>query len=407
MRRVRRLAPVLVLVASLSACWPAPGAGPDRRSYNPFERVLTPAAVPRLAEAFRVPLELGAGPPVVTRAGLFVRTGVRIAALDPTTGALRWLAWLHDSPPGQNEDRLAASDPYVRPGDTQVVASVTAFTQGNFQDPQLVTLDAATGAVLARRGANGKVGSLRGTRAAAIRQENNSAEWNFRWIGVHDLDGAGSWGGITNDTGDGPVTLAGDRLLVASGSRVEAFDTTVACPPYSDEIDLPTCPAAWVFPGAGPVTPVVVGDDDTLYVGAGSLYALHASSGGIRWFAELGATVSQAPALAGSTLFVATVDGRLSALAADGCPYLLCRSVWTTPTGSPIPVQPAVAGGVVYVGSDDGTLRAFDAAGCAADVCSPIWTADAGAPVTGGLAVYGSHLYVGTAASLVAYALPT
>src|SRR5687767_12652806 len=94
MTSLRRIAGIGLLVVLLPACWPTPGAGPDRRSHNPNERTLTPAVVGELTQAFRVPLTNGAGPPVVTSKGLFVRTGLSIGAFDSGSGSPRWLASL-------------------------------------------------------------------------------------------------------------------------------------------------------------------------------------------------------------------------------------------------------------------------------------------------------------------------
>ncbi len=100
MRVLMRLLGIGLLALLASGCWPAPGAGPDRRSFNPFEQTLTSASVGRLTEAFRVPLADGAGPPVVTGAGLFVRSGLSIRAFAPDNGAARWTASLL-TPSGQ------------------------------------------------------------------------------------------------------------------------------------------------------------------------------------------------------------------------------------------------------------------------------------------------------------------
>jgi outer membrane protein assembly factor BamB len=163
-----------------------------------------------------------------------------------------------------------------------------------------------------------------------------------------------------------------------------------------------------VRPVNGTATPVVIGDDTTVYSGSGdgSVYALDAATGAIRWTAPVGSPVERTPALAHDTLYVPTADGRLSAVPAGGCGAAVCVASWTTAPAGVISVQPAVAGDVVYVGSANGTLRAFDANGCDAPTCAPLWTANAGAPITGGMAVYGGKLYVGTADALVAYGLP-
>jgi len=152
---------------------------------------------------------------------------------------------------------------------------------------------------------------------------------------------------------------------------------------------------------------VVIGENATVYVGSAAkgVFALNAATGGERWEANVGASVTKAPALANGVLYVGSSDGRLSAIAAGGCGQAQCPVLWTTATGSPITTQPAVAGGVVYTGSADGSVKAFNATGCGAGTCGPIWSANVGSSVDGGLAVEGGHLYAGAHSALVGYRL--
>ena len=108
----------------------------------------------------------------------------------------------------------------------------------------------------------------------------------------------------------------------------------------------PVCWTTWVRPLAAPVTPVVIGDGATAYVGSGyEVVALNTLSGGIRFRADVGGRVEQPAALAGGFLHVAAADGRLSAVRADGCGATSCTPAWSTTPGSAATVQPAVAGG--------------------------------------------------------------
>lgn len=403
-RSAGRVVVVGAVLVVLSGCWPTPGAGPDRRSSNPFERTLTPATVSRLTEAFRAPLAEGAGPPVVTVDGLFVRTGRSMAAFEARTGAPRWSVVL---PPYENPVDDWVSDPYVVGDGERVVASVTGYELGGFYGSQLVTVAVDTGEVERRQGLRGELWSLRDTRLGTIDPQGPGPD--FTSIGVERLDADDVWGGISFDiTGPAVATLGRDRLFVVNGGAVRSYDTTTPCPTAPPDHDIPVCVATWSSAGT---TPVVIGDDATVYVGsgtgaAGAVVALDEDTGAVRFRAPLGAAVTQPPALAGDVLYVATDDGRLSAVPAGGCGADQCPASWSTGPGSRIRVQPAVAGGVVYVGAADGTLRAFDASGCGAATCAPLWTADAGSPVTGGLAVYGGRLFVGTGGGLVGYRVP-
>ena len=164
MNSLRRVLGIVLLVVLMSGCWPTPGQGPDRRSSNPFERTLTPATVEGLVEVFRAPLADGAGPPVVTTEGLFVRTGLSIAAFEPRTGAPRWSVRLPSEPPGQYDPFFSVSDPYLA-GEGRVLATQTTYQAGGFINAGLVTLQTGTGAST-RRFANGALTSLRGGDAA-------------------------------------------------------------------------------------------------------------------------------------------------------------------------------------------------------------------------------------------------
>jgi outer membrane protein assembly factor BamB len=390
------------LAVLLAGCWPTPGAGPDRRSFNPLERTLVPAVVPRLTERFRAPLPEGTSPPVVSPAGLFVRGGTFLNAFEPGSGALRWSVQL----PSEPSIGYTMRDPHILDAD-RVIVSIDTPRSGDYVQNVVVSVDTRTGADTALLETRGNLDSLRGDEVATIQAGDDVG---LTTISVERLDSTSRWGGFAFDlaAGGGRASLGEDLLFVATGDRVQAYDPSVPCPDYSDEFQIPACTTLWARGVGGTSTPVVIGEDATVYAGSadGSLYALRSDTGGVRWFAPLGAAVDRPPALADDVLYGATADGRLSAVPTGGCGTLVCPVSWTTDPGAEVTVQPAVAGGVVYTGAADGTVRAFDAAGCGAPTCPPLWTADAGAPVTGGLAVYGGRLYVTTADALIGYALP-
>jgi outer membrane protein assembly factor BamB len=290
----RRVLVMLVPVVVLAGCWPTPGAGPDRRSSNPFERTLTPATVRGLEEQFRVPFTRGAGPPVVTSAGLFVRSGPSITALEPDTGARRWSAVVPEPYDPDEDWRYSVSEPHVGGNGRQVLATATTYRTGGFLDSQLVTLDAGTGAA-PRRTAAGPLHSLRGDTMASIKYEATGAYPTT--LGVADVDGGTGWGGSAVEVNGGVGTLGVGQLFRSSGTDVLAYDTTTPCPP-GGRPELPrACEASWVRPLGAPVTPVVIGDDATVYAGAsGYVYALDAGTGAIRWRSTAGNEVQQPPA---------------------------------------------------------------------------------------------------------------
>jgi outer membrane protein assembly factor BamB len=108
----------------------------------------------------------------------------------------------------------------------------------------------------------------------------------------------------------------------------------------------------------------------------------------------------------GDEILVATTDGRLVALPADGCGAPTCASTWEAPLGGAPTQAPAVGGDVVYATAGSRIL-AFPAGGYGAAICDPLVTLDAGLPVTGGPVVDDGRVLVGTESGrVVAFGLP-
>jgi outer membrane protein assembly factor BamB len=204
--------------------------------------------------------------------------------------------------------------------------------------------------------------------------------------------------------GDGP--LATTPAGTASGRGVRAFSLTTPRPGCAGNLECPL----WATPVDGLGTdPVISPDQSTLYVGtdAGTVYALDAATGAVRWTASVGFAIRAAPALAAGTLYVPTWDG-VVAFPAGGCGSATCTALWKGVTGSPVTVQPGVGGGLVFTGTA-GPVHAFAAAGCGAASCDPLWSDDPGRgyAISGAPAVDGGHVYVGTFdGRIVGYALP-
>lgn len=77
----------------------------------------------------------------------------------------------------------------------------------------------------------------------------------------------------------------------------------------------------------------------------------------LRWQHATEGLIRSSPAVADSTVFVGSDDGRLYALdAASGA------LIWQHQTDGPVFSSPVVADGIVYVGSEDGRLYALDSA---------------------------------------------
>jgi outer membrane protein assembly factor BamB len=399
-------------VVALAGCWPAVGQGPDRQAHNAFEQAITPATVDQLGTVWATPADHGAVRNViVSDAAVHFTDSTRLYGYNRTTGAFLW-----DKLTSGGGDPVGTMGPAVADGNRLLVGHGFGNLGG-----QWVTewVDAATGATQSTAG-SGLVDGLRGstmltssygfgslTPIALRVQVTDLATPGSGWSGLIDVltSGAGAAPPLTLGTqriyqaGPGVMrTPAGQQPTRANGVRgYSATTKPAACPAPLTSATCPTWSTA--VDGANAASPVLASDESTVYTGttAGTVYALDAATGAVRWTAPVGAAVTQSPALADGKLYVPTVDGDLVVLAAGGCGSSTCSPLWQGPTGSRIGTQPAVAGGVVFTGSDNGQVTAFDAAGCGAASCPGIWDEDLGGAVTGGPAVSAGRLYVGTA----------
>jgi outer membrane protein assembly factor BamB len=400
-------------VVGLSGCWPAPGAGPNRQSFNGLEQAITVDNVDTFAEVWRAqvggspdpsvpPSPAPAGDPVVsTRGVLYISSRSSLHAFDPRTGAPRWYRNLT-----------------LDPADTQVISLpddrvLVGWGSARFGISLLAT-DGLTGAPLPPVPRAMFADSTRGSWLAStlIREEQTPFRYH-RALRVLRLDDpTQGWEGWIDATADGVtstrLTVATDRVLYAGPGLMSAapgsstFGNAVRSFPLAGGLsdcgpaDMPyyACPQ-WITPIDGTVgsSPVLSDDGATLYTvtDAGTVYAVDTATGAVEWSGSVGAGVLQPPALAYGTLFVPTVDGSLVAVdAADG------SVEWSTAGASELTVQPAVAGGVVFTGAADGTVAAYDVHGCGAATCGELWSDNAGSRITGAPAISLGKVFVGT-----------
>jgi outer membrane protein assembly factor BamB len=408
-------------VVGLSGCWPAPGAGPDRQSFNGLEQAITVDNVDTLTEAWSVH-EIGGTPnpfgrweaevgsPVVSPRGvLVVATSTSMLGFDPRTGTERWYQNLWGT------DGLDATSLQL----TDDGRALVGFGSGHRSGISVTGFDSATGAP-APRPLAGLADSVRGPWLASTSSREGPTTFRYHttvrvlrlddptvaWEGWLDANAEAFW--TTH------MTLSDDRVLYAGqgltapaagtfGNGLRSFpvaDGTSDCGPVDEPYY--ACPH-WVVPidGTRGTPPVLSTDQATAYVAtdAGTVYAVDTATGAVEWSAAVGAGVVQTPALAYGTLFVPTEDGRLVAVdAATGAVE------WSTVGASELTVQPAVAGGVVFTGAADGTVAAYDAHGCGAATCAELWSGDAGSRITGAPAISLGKVFVGTEGGrLIAY----
>jgi outer membrane protein assembly factor BamB len=425
-RRLRALAPALLVALASTACWPVPGGNADRTAHNPLETAFTPDTVAGLAPAWSA--ELGPGPTgslTVDRGGVFVRVGQQVSRLDLATGARRWTWSLPDDVP----DIAEVSDPLAVGGRVLV-----GYGFGNLGGHWFGTaLDPVTGEPTSGPVATGLLPTARGPLVLAETYAFGSLTPILASYGVTDVEaGTGAGGGPvavvqTGGAVEGPrftlgsstVYHAGTGLLPDGGGytqgggvRAFALGAPANCGPSGAAVFV--CPT-WMVPLAGVTTQLVLGPgEETLFVGQadGSLTALDTATGAVLWTTPVGAAVTATPALADGVLYVPTADGDLVAVDAAGCGAATCAPLWSAAIdGTALAGQPAVAGtgddAVVFAGTVGGTLAAVAAGGCGAPSCGVLWQTSLGSSAYSPV-ISGGRVIVGTSAGRVAaFRIPT
>jgi len=101
-------------------------------------------------------------------------------------------------------------------------------------------------------------------------------------------------------------------------------------------------------------SPVLSGD--TLYIGSGDkLLAVDLNSREKSWEFQADGVIHSSPAIADTTIYMGSEDGRLYAIDAT-----TGQKLWDFATGDKITSSPAVANGTIYIGSHDGNLYAIE-----------------------------------------------
>ena len=410
-RLMRAAAPVVLALAS-GGCWPATGAGPDRRAYNDVEVSVTAATAPTLAEEWTA--TTAAGPrgvssPVVSPAGLVhVTTESSVYGIDLVTGAIRWVEAPYAEVGGAIVDTQMSVGPLPGDGDHLYVSILRGGT--GWENAAFQTVDGWWFSEF--------FGRQEGIRAAGT--ELRAAFSTYSAVGSILRQGLTTFGenvvdvAVTDHPGSARFTVGTDLVfqagsgLMATGPGDGTEGVGLRAIPYSggaSDCGAPgdavfACPA-WVVPldGRTATTPVLSADGGTVYVGtdAGTVTAVATATGAVLWSAPVGSAVAAPPALAPDALLVPTTSGVLVALDPAGCGAATCAPSWSSVPGEPLLVQPGAATDVVVVGARDGTVAAYPTAGCGQPTCAPVWTVATGSPITGAPAITRGRVLVGTA----------
>jgi hypothetical protein len=328
------------------------------------------------------------GDPVVSRGG------VHVAAFDSPNsdghlhmvtyggdGQLRWTQPVAPDTPfrPQASGAWVVGD-RVGVGYTAVLASVTNESWSGAPSFDVVTGEPA--------------GSLGDGPIVAARDERTVSTF-FRVVDQTDevgteLNDLGT--GLTtriNQSDLGSFTLGRQRLYRTLNGFVTAYTVAAADEPHE----------LWTAPlnNSTSSAPVLSPDESTVYVVSsdmagttGTLYAIDAATGAIRWTGYLGVG-GTTPAVADDTVYVQTTSGWVIAYNSAGCGATECPIWWERGLAPSIgaTTQPAVAGDVVYTAWPDGSIAAMGRRG------ELLWRGSAGSQaITGGPVVSGGKLYV-------------
>lgn len=401
MGRLGQCGVVVAAALAMSGCWPAPGQGPDRQAHNAVEEGFDATTVSGFTELWTATTDetgpRGVSHPILSEGGgVHVTSTHSVYAFDAATGALRWV----ETPDPTLYDQV----------DTEVFSddrtdSLYVSLRRNEHNWEPGQFDVATGSWFTGE-TNGRMEAVR-TDASGLPMPLLSE------FAPTPSGGTSQRGFLFTRPGSAVLTESPDlsSRLTLGRDRFFHAGVGVGTAPRNGVRSYPNAGGAgWATPIGGhrATTPVLSSDGTTVYVGAdnGTMYALDATTGALRWESPVEFPVTAPAALAEGVLYVPTLGG-LVALSADDGTWL-----WNTPGTTGIPVQPAVAAGVVFVGSDDGVVWAFDADGCGGESCptttAALWSADLGSPVTGAPAVSLGRLFVGTQdGRLVAFGPPS
>ena len=320
---------------TLAACWPATGGGPDRRAYNGLETAVTAATAPTLVEVWTATTDAGqrgVSSAVVSTDGLVhVTTESSVYGIDLRTGAVRWVESPYAGTGGVAMDTELAIGPPT--GDLTLYVSIARGPVGW----ENAVFDTRDGSWISE-----PFGRQEGIRGGGGGLAPLAAFSTYELRGGGLRQGLSTFGGdvdveVTDHPGQARMTVGYDLVFQAGSGLMttEPGDGTegnaLRAFPYrgaSDTCGAPgdavfACPA-WVTPldGTTATTPVLSADGGTVYVAtdAGTLSAVDAATGAVRWSAAVGSPVVAPPAVAPDAVLVPTVGGALVALGA--------RRVW-------------------------------------------------------------------------------
>lgn len=264
-----------LLLALPSCLWPAPGAGPDRRAHNAFEKRITPDSVADLEEIWSAPTPSGAArSPVTSDDAVHVAANHRLYSFDKETGSELWV----------REDPDLPDWVYMGPATFADDLLWLGYGMGNLGGYWVTErVDPATGEVVDVPGPAGVVDGVRGDSYLISTVGFGSGGPAALSITIGDTeDPSGGWSASVDVQDFGapwsPLTLGREHAYQAGpgildpegptqGNGVRGYSTASKpeCPP--DLPDSLACPTwATELDGSFATSPVLGAGSSTLYI---------------------------------------------------------------------------------------------------------------------------------------------
>ena len=327
---------------------------------NPYEKIITPATVPRLQLAWQAPTggAIGSAATVANNDVYISSSSGQMFALRATTRAIVW-----SSPIGSYDFGNA---PTFANGDVYMGAP----------DHDLHAYNASTGKPLWSAPTGGRIGSSPTLANGVIYIGSDDGNLYAFDVSTHRQRWQYSTGNVIRSS---PAVANGIVYVGSDDSKLYAIDASGRF--------------IWSYPTGGKVrsTPTVA--NGIVYVGSddGKLYAIVASTGKQLWQYSTGGSIDSSPAVYKGVVYVGSQDRKLYAFdAANG------RLLWTATTKGGISSSPTIADGVLFIGSNDYSLYAYAVAGCRSASCQPLWSFTIGGSVVSSPVVANGYVYVGS-----------
>ncbi len=327
---------------------------------NPYEKIITPANVSSLKQAW----SLNTGGTIFSSATVangivyISSNGGKLYAIDAITGHVFWSANI-----GSNDF-----------GNAPTVANGVVYMGA--PDDNLYAFDARTGHILWKAPTQGRIGSSPALSNGVIYIGSD----DFNIYAIDAKTGKQLWSYATGN-------VIRSSPAVANGIVYAGSDDGYL---YAININ---GTLAWRYHTGGKVQSSPAVANGVVYAGSddGRLYAFKAATGMLFWSYLTGGSISSSPAIFNGIVYVGSKDDKLYAIdIAKQTP------IWTASTGGSIDSSPFIAGGVLYIGSHDHRLYAFTAAGCGSASCPPLWSMPTGDSVVSSPVVANGYVYVGS-----------